>query len=127
MNMMNSNKIGGIIQRLKLKFKNDNINSINEGKKFYNYLIKTCTINMIIQDMEKAENEDSNCYKFSYDIPYDFRNFIGDDYSYIKARLAVDLSNKLNVYVNCNINSFVEEDGIYYVKIDVFIRKPSKG
>lgn len=123
----NFKKIGGTLIRLRNKFKQNGIPSIEKGKSFYNLYIDKF---MIITALREKENEDDYCYKFNYEIQYDFRNFTYDDYSYIKSQLSADLSADLNVFVNCNVDSFsriINDQEIHYVKIEVFIRKPPKG
>lgn len=120
------NKIGGIINRLKDKFKYDEISEIKRAKNFYNLYIDT---SIIIRALENPENQNNYCYNFSYEIQYDYRDFVCSDYLYLKAQLTADLSAELNVYVNCNINSLcriIDGTEIYYLRIETFIRKPPK-
>ena len=126
MNMINSNKIGKILERLKLKFKHDNIHSIKKSKQFYDLYINT---SKIISELAKRESEDEYCYRFSYEIQYDFRDFTYDDYLYIRYQLSSELSSILKVFVNCDIDTFcriLDGNEIYCVKISVFIRKPKQ-
>lgn len=122
-----TNKMGDILFRLRNRFAQDGISSISRGKSFYDLHINKSTI---INGLNNPDNEDDCCYRFNYEIPYDFSNFTSSDYLYIKAQLCADLSSDLKVYVNCTVNSLsriIDGNEIHYIEIKTFIRKPPKG